>query len=373
MSSHRSFKALLAAAILTTGLIGCADLNGPGVGKDTLDTVVEKPGEQLLSNGAATAISNVMAGMREVGSLKNMASQDLLSNSSGNLLSNGMGGYRIASTGTLKPEDYDRIVWDDQRQQESDGSYSGTIIGKLDGTQVEHYTYTFTVSGDSLDGGEVYLRTEIVHASAFREKGTYALSSTTAITSFDPETGFGEIETSGASTFDPDGLKRKSDFTMYILAHTADGVSFDFYDVDTTVKGALPSGSVIDAAMAYEKNAAGTIWTLASSGSLTTADASVKYKSKATKEQGKDLAGSFQLGLAKDFWLSFDFNGYSALSAIVRDDAGASVKELTYTEDKKKVIINPPGEEKPEHLALDVVPQLYLKLLGSALPPVSAP
>src|SRR5690606_37847261 len=103
MAYHRGFHSILAMAVLTTGLAGCTNLNGlftvPG-GTSAHDGLkpdnggvtpgeITNPGDQLLSNSAATAISDVVATFRDVGALKHMASQQpLLSNAGGSLLSN---------------------------------------------------------------------------------------------------------------------------------------------------------------------------------------------------------------------------------------------------------------------------------------------
>jgi hypothetical protein len=378
MSSHRRFKALLAAAFLTTGLIGCADLNQAGVGKDNLDTVVEKPGEQLLSNGAATAISDIRATFRDVDSLKNMASQqpllsnsggNLLSNAAGSLLSNSMGGYRIASTG-VSQDDYARIEWTDSNAAGYPGEtpFTGEITGKLDGVTVERYSYTVETYTET-----TYLRKETVHESAFRKTGLYQVTGTTTITEHDQ---FGLIiSVTGSSTFDPDGLNRKLDYELNTWGYFLES-EFIAFDAKTTAKGSLPNGSTADVTFFYahefpeETESQKDRYTLSAQGVLGVAGRALNFKTDTVLEGENSLTGDFRLGLAKDFWLSFDFASQTPLVASVRNDKGELLGALEYTEDKKKVVVNHPGEEKPEHLELSILPELYLLGIKSALPPI---
>ena len=390
MSHHRGFRSLLAMAVLTTGLLGCTDLNGlfklPG-GTTTTDGGfkpdngglnpggIDNPGDQLLSNGAATAITDVVATLRDVGALKHMASQQpllsnsgssLLSNAAGSLLSNGMSGYRVAS---MSHEDYSRLTWTDTGnwpnpvELTDDVTFSGVIKGSVDGSEVEHYTYTVTM------GPGTYSREETVVKSAFRKTGRYEVTGTVLDLSPAGDNLF-YYDIAGTSTYEPQGVNHKVDYALYTLIDE----SLAPWTVVTTVTGVLPTGTTVDLSTRYDKDYAYETGldmrhTLSADGKMTVGGKEVKYKSAADVVDKAGVTGHMQLGLASDFWLRFDFASGQPLKGTRRNDKGEDLGPLELTEDKKKVIIKHPGEDKPEHLDLSVLPRLYLLGIESALPP----
>ncbi len=372
MSLHHRLVSLLAVTVLTSGLLGCTGLDGLLVkDKPALTTpaeTVENPGNQLLSNAASNAIGDVAATLREVGALKNMASQQpLLSNSGGNLLSNSMSGYRIAST-ALPREDFDRIVWNDSRAEDwpGTGSFAGKITGTLDGVIVESYSYSVTMEFPT------YLREETVELSSFREKGLYVVTGATTIAPYnDP---FSSLIVSGTSTFDPDGLNRKLDYELNALVVFQSDTEFDLWDVRTTVTGAMPTGAEVDLTLDYTKNDVANsdpqtfTHKLSGLGNIKVGDRTIRFKTSADIPDAQPVTGHMQLGLATDFWLRFDFAADKPLEGSLRNDLGTDLGALEYTEDKKKVIINHPND-KPEHLDLDLLPGFYRLGLESTLPP----
>ncbi|MNK42848.1 hypothetical protein D3C87_615400 [compost metagenome] len=388
MSHHRSFRSLLAVAVLTTGLAGCTDLNGlfklPGDNTVTDGNLkpgedLKNPGDQLLSNSAATAISGIESTLRDVGALKNMASQqpllsnssgNLLSNAAGSLLSNGMSGYRVAG---MSHEEYNRLTWNDTGNWPDPSTltepvtFSGVIKGSVDNVEVEHYTYTVTM------GPDTYSRQETVVKSAFRKTGLYHVTGQATFGHYnnDPNSAFFVYVVSGSSTFDPQGVKRKVD---YVLDMVIDGSS-NPWDVRTTVKGLLPTGTDVDLTMDYLKDFVNDTdpdlkHTLVANGKMTLDGKPVKFKSSADVVENGGITGNMQLGLAADFWLRFDFASGQAMQATRRNDAGDNLGALEVTSDKSKAIVKLPGEDKPEHLDLSLLPRLYLMGLESALPPL---
>jgi len=386
MLQNRGFRSLLAVAVLTTGLAGCTDLNGlfklPGDSTvndgglkpnpdDGLkpDGELKNPGDQLLSNGAATAITDVVATLRDVGSLKHMASQQpLLSNSGSNLLSNGMSGYRIASLG-MSHEDYNHLtwtdsgIWPDPTTLSEPVTFSGVIKGSVNNVEVEHYTYTVTMSSDT------YSREETVVKSSFRKTGLYQVSGESTLGSY-PVDGFYSYKVAGSSIYDPQGVNRKVD---YVLDTVIDG-NLNPWDVRTTVKGVLPAGTDVDLTMDYLKDFVNNTdpdlkHTLVGNGTMTLGAKTVKYKTSAQVVDNGGITGHMQLGLATDFWLRFDFAGGQALQATRRNDAGDNLGTLELTSDQTKVIVKHPGEEKPEHLDLTTLPGLFRLGLEATLPP----
>lgn len=404
MSYHRGFRSLLAMAVLTTGLVGCTDLNGlfklPG-GTTTTDGGlkpdngglnpggINNPGDQLLSNGAATAITDVVATLRDVGALKHMASQQpllsnsgssLLSNAAGSLLSNGMSGYRVAST-ALPQSDVDRIVWSDDGNwphayavtQET--TVTGEILGKLDGQVVERYTYTATLTPKSGAPLPSYRREEQVVTSSLREKGHYVVTGEATDQAVDDM--YSLMIVSGTSTFEPNGVNRKLTYDyapigVWVTPEVGDRY-FYATDIESYVKGDLPNGNHVDMTMNFVKTLDMTTFeeiahTLDSSGTLTIAGRKLGFKSSAAIDK-QSISGALRLGLDKDFWLRFDFASNTPLVASARNDKDELVSSLSFTDDKKKVIVKHPGEDKPEHLDLSVLPRLYILGIESALPP----
>lgn len=377
MAHDRSWRALLAVAVLTTGLLGCTNLNGHFTlpdGTTANDGLkpggdLQNPGDQLLSNSAATAITDVVATLRDVGALKHMASQQpLLSNSGSTLLSNGMSGYRIASLG-LSHEDYNRIIWNDSGDWpdaatlEEPVTFEGVIKGSVDGKEVEHYTYTVTMGPGS------YSRQETVVASSFRKTGLYEVTGN--VVDYSPAEGrFSYYVVEGSSTYDPQGVNRK---VNYVLNTIIDD-TFSPWDVTTSVKGVLPTGTNVDLVMDYVKDYAhetGTdmLHSLTGGGTMTLGGKTVKYKTAAEVVDNGGITGQMQLGLASNSWLRFDFTGGQALQGTYRNDAGENLGPLELTSDQTKVILKHPGEDKPEHLDLTVLPGLYRLGLEATLPP----
>lgn len=403
MSYHRGFRSLLAMAVLTTGLVGCTDLNGlfklPG-GTTTTDGGlkpdngglnpggINNPGDQLLSNGAATAITDVVATLRDVGALKHMASQQpllsnsgssLLSNAAGSLLSNGMSGYRVAST-ALPQSDVDRIVWSDDGPWPNpyavtqETTVTGEILGKLDGQVVERYTYTATLTPKSGAPLPSYRREEQVVTSSLREKGHYVV---TGEASEEASDGLTVLIVTGTSTFEPNGVNRKLKYDYAPIGAWLDLENGErvFYglDIESNVNGYLPNGNHVDMTMNFIKTLNWDTYeeighTLNSSGSMTIAGRKLGFKSSAAIDK-QTISGALNLGLDKDFWLRFDFASNTPIVASVRNDKEELVSGLSFTDDKKKVIIKHPGEDKPEHLDLSVLPRLYILGIESALPP----
>jgi|GEM_PF-2979051 len=390
MSYHRGFSSLLAMAVLTTGLLGCTDLNGlfklPG-GTTVTDGGlkpdngglnpggINNPGDQLLSNGAATAITDVVATLRDVGALKHMASQQpllsnsgssLLSNAAGSLLSNGMSGYRVAS---MSHEDYNKLTWTDTGNWPNPAelseavTFSGVIKGSVDGSEVEHYTYTVTM------GPGTYSREETVVKSAFRKTGLYEVTGTILDLSPAGDNLF-YYDIAGTSTYEPDGVNHKVDYALYTIIDDTSAP----WDVITTVRGTLPTGTTIDLTTHYEKNYAYETGldmrhTLKADGSILVGGKHVQYKSEADVVDKAGVKGHMQLGLASDYWLRFDFASGQAIQGSRRNDKGDDLGALEYTSDKMKIVIKHPDEDKPEHLDLSVLPRLYLLGIESALPP----
>lgn len=377
MSLNRGLRTLLAAALLTTAAVGCTTANTPIVNTDTgkpTDSTkpggdLTNPGDQLLSNSAATAIADITAALRDVGALKHMASQQpllsnsgsgLLSNAAGSLLSNGMGGYRILSTG-LAQSDYDRIEWTDSNPiYPAAGEVAGTITGTLDGVKIEEYSYSAEI------GETTYSRTEVVTASRFREKGTYVVSGETVYDYANyPDV---RVHVTGTSTFDPDGVNRQLTyaFTIKLLALENDDVLP--VGAESTVKGTLPNGAEVDLTMTFVEAMGSDPYVLAATGSFTFGSQTIGFRTTSTLLDDH-IKGSMGLGFSDDFWLNFAFESNQPLVSTLSNKDEENLGELTYTEDKKYVIINHPDKSK-EHLELDLLPKLYIFGLSTTLPPL---
>ncbi len=371
MSLHHKSRALLAVAVLTSGLLGCTGLPMSGVDPKTgLDPAIEEPGQQLLSNGAATAISDVVATLRDVGALKNMANpQPLLSNNaSGNLLSNGMGSYhlasyRVAST-DMPPDDFERIVWTDSNKDtwEQAAPFQGVITGTLDGVEVERYTYTV----DELSPA-TYKRTEVVEKSFFRPLGTYAIDGTTTMQQQLDEKGRTVVIVAGICTFTAgEGAARQLDYQMqmHLNGQDAERVVMD-------VTGATPMGATVAIATLYtdELQDDTRVKTLSGSGTLTVDGRSLAFESAAEKIGTQLPSGHVALALADDFRLHFAFAPDQPLVATQRKSDDTVVKTLTTLEATTKVlIVHPDGKE--EHLDVMVLPKLYRLGMAIVLPPL---
>lgn len=373
MAFRRGYPSLLAVAVLTTGLLGCSGLGTTGVGNDDLSKTpggqIENPGDQLLSNSAASAIGDVVASLRDIGAVKHMASQqpllsnssgNLLSNAAGSLLSNGMSGYRITG---LSSEAYAKIVWKDSLADDWPGlgTFEGQITGTLDGVVTEQYSYTVKMTETT------YERRETVEKSDFREKGDYVVTGASAIDGFDVDA-FGLITTQGKSVFKAAGGDRVLDYKMVIFAeHTGDG--FQPWDVVTTVQGALPNGAWTDTSLDYQLNpvAGGLRHTLKSAGLFMIDGRTIRFRSSADLEGGS-IAGFMQLNLSESFRLHFDFASNTPLKGSVRNAKDENLGALTLSADKKAFVVKHP-DQKTENLELAGLPRLYVLGLETALPP----
>lgn len=383
MARLRGSRMLLATAVLTTGLWGC-DFGGLPVndGNQLKNGGNQNTsGDQLLSNAAASAIGDLIGSFRDVGALKNMASQQpllsnagssLLSNAGGSLLSNGMSGYRIAAA-ALSYDEFNAIVWEDSNASswipgvgwpgvdgyDKDGYAYGTVTGKLDGVVVEQYTYRVKQDGTT------YEREETVVKSRFRPLGVYQLAGAivkVAENAQVPE--LTDVVIQGTSTFDPEGVNRKLDYTLDAVMDYGNGVP---YVVTTTVQGTQPSGMNVDLTLEYALGEDGG-HELFGQGKLSQGGKTLEYESSAAITDSGKVEGYFALGLMKDFWLHFGFESDKPLVGTLRNDKGEKRSDLAYAADKKKVIISYP-DEKQEHLDVDVLPRLYLQALDASLPP----
>lgn len=369
----------VAGLLVLAMLAGCADLQGliqtpqaQTVPDQTGGGNITQPTEQLLSNGAATAISDIEATLRDVGALKHMASQrplisnsgaSLISNSGASLISNGLGSYRVAA---LSTGDVDRIVWSDSRAADwpGAGTFDGTITGTLDGEVVEQYSYTVTMDASS------YRREEQVEKSSFREKGLYVVTGSTAF--YEDAPGFLNMVATGSSTFDPQGVKRVLDYSFDALVAVSE-TSFETFDVATDVAGQLPSGAQVQTELLYFKDKVTDSpleykHTFKAKGQTSVGGRSLRFDSRAEVLDAGTISGKFQLGLFPDQWLRFDFASNTPIAASLRDDADKSLGDLPVTEDKAKFIVTHPDGQK-EHLPVASLPTLYLYSVKTALPP----
>lgn len=369
MSLHRGCKSLLALAVLTSGLLGCTPLTMTEVDpKDGLGTSVETPGNQLLSNGAASAISDVVATLRDVGAIKNMANPEplLSNNASGNLLSNGMAGYRLAgyrvANTDMPADDFERIVWTDSNAEGWPGDGSGVITGTLDGAEVERYAYTVEDLTET-----TYKRVEVVEKSFFRPLGTYTIDGTTAVEQPDDK-GRTVLLVAGTCTYTAEGGTPQA-LDYQLRMHLND--SNDAERVAMDVTGVTPKGTTVAIATLYtdELQDDTRIKTLSGSGTLTVDGRSLAFESAAEKVGTQLPSGHVALALGEDFRLHFAFAPDQPLLATQRKGDDSVVKTLTTVEGTTKVLIEHP-DGKDEHLDLMVLPKLYRLALATVLPPL---